>query len=545
MPMRYFNGETYLLLMAFFGFVFFPNFVLASKIDKVINQRISTMSIEEKAGQLVIFGLPHTEVTADYRDFVLKYKPGSFLLFKRNILSLDQVKSLNKDLYHLSYKANKLPPLIAVDQEGGSVSRIPIFPKHPNATSIGQTQDPQISNQVGLHIGKFLRELGFNMNLAPVLDLSSPLEQSFIGERSLGADPNVVKELSREYSKGLLKSNVIPTAKHFPGSGNIKTDPHDSVAKNFSSKEALLTRDLVPYQDFKILGRTSAVMMSHFIYPELDSLPATFSNKIINGLLREEIGYKGLIISDDLQMKGAKSVLLPEEGALKALIAGADIVMLSWSQTNQKNAVERIRKAIKDQELSNGEVEAKLRRILYVKAFANIYKKPGDNDFTLNGTNLTSLEYQALEERIVDSHIRKSLVPSILPQKIDYRSPAAIGAPPKICLHSFSTDLSLQIITHAESNKIKQYNLDKIQERSSCDQQVAIIKTPNQKNNLNHLPEKIKSKLLVINMGSAAAIDSKKYKRVIQLSFHFDSAAKKIAQHLKEMLRESNDIAQE
>lgn len=529
------------MLMWFYAFLLFPNFVLASPIDKVIEQRIEKMSVEEKAGQLVIFGFPQTELTPDLEKFILTYKPGSFLLFKRNIANYDQVKKLNRDLYRISYRASQLPPLIAVDQEGGSVSRIPIFPKHPNAVSIGQTQNTQISNEVGLHIGIFLRELGFNINLAPVLDLSSPKVSSFIGERSFGSDPELVGDLSHSYSRGLLKSHVLPTAKHFPGSGSIKTDPHDSIVKNMSSKEELEKRDLVPYSKFKRFGRASAVMLSHFIYPEIDSQPATFSSKIIKDLLREQIGFKGLVISDDLQMKGAKSLLLPEEGAIKALIAGADIVMLSWSQANQKAALERIRRAIRDSEIPPSELQEKLKRVLYAKAFTNSYRDSRIPITLSDRGELTSPGYHALEEQIVQSHIQNSLIPQSLPTKerVPANSPAA-----EICLYSFSDPLAQEILSQITEKTIKRFGLSQLSDKRVCSQPVVIIKNPGHKKILNGLSANTKNKILVINMGTAADLQTSQFKRVIQLSFQFDSAAKKIAQHLNQILRESDHIAQ-
>lgn len=535
-----FKRETSLLLMGFLFFLLFPNFVLASKIDKVIDEKISKMSLEEKAGQLVMFGFPQTELSPDLQSFIKAHKPGSFLLFKRNITNTEQIKKLNQDLYRLSYQATNLPPLIAVDQEGGSVSRIPIFPKHPNAISVGQTQNSEIANQVGYHIGKFLRELGFNINLAPVLDLSSPHISSFIGERSFGSDPELVSQLTKRYSDGLLRSHVLPTAKHFPGSGSIKTDPHDSIVKNLSTKDDLNKRDLRPYHEFKKLGRTSAVMLSHFIYPDIDNVPATFSSKIIKNILREEIGFKGLVISDDLQMKGAKSILLPEEGAIKALLAGADIVMLSWSQTNQKNAIQRIKKAISSQELSSQELNEKLKRILYAKAFTNSFRNSKGSVLLSQNGELTSPAYKALEENIVDSHIRNSLVPQILPTK--NREPAQ-SKKAEVCLFSFSKNLASEISSQVKEGIIKSLDLNQISNRLQCGQPVAIIKTLRHKNNLKALSPSLKKKILVVNMGSPLGLKNSDYKRVIQLSFQFDSSAKKIAQHLDEMLRDSDQIA--
>ena len=151
----------------------FPNFVLATPspgLEKIIDQKIAAMSVEEKVGQLFIVGFPQKTLTAELQKFITQYKPGSYLLFKRNISSLEQIKALNADLYSASYRSTNLPPLIAIDQEGGAVSRLPISPAQPNALALGQTHSPQLAEDMGYQTGLFLREVGFNMNLAPVLD---------------------------------------------------------------------------------------------------------------------------------------------------------------------------------------------------------------------------------------------------------------------------------------------------------------------------------------------------------------------------------------
>lgn len=172
--MRKYNREIFKILSLSLLFFIFPNLVLAdsASLKKYVEKKIAQMTLDEKVGQLFMVGFPQKKITPDLDKFISKYKPGSFLLFKRNITSVEQIRNLNSTLYHTSFKHTRLPPLLAIDQEGGSVSRLPIFPAQPNALAVGQTQSPLLAEEMGFQTGRFLREVGFNMNLAPVLDVS-------------------------------------------------------------------------------------------------------------------------------------------------------------------------------------------------------------------------------------------------------------------------------------------------------------------------------------------------------------------------------------
>ncbi len=399
----------------------FPHLVLAlpANLNTFIDNKISKMSPEEKVGQLFIVGFPQTHIDPELEKFISRYKPGSYLLFKRNIKSAEQIRALNDSLYRLSFKVAKLPPLIAIDQEGGAVSRLPINPAPPNALAVGQTQSPLMAEEMGLITGKFLREVGFNMNLAPVLDIADPFGASFIGVRSFGSDPQLVKDLGVAYSKGLLKARVVPTAKHFPGSGNLKADPHFKVVENNSSLDSIYKKDLEPYRGYSALGPAAAIMLSHYIYPALDDKkePASFSKKIIQDILRKELNYKGLVITDDLQMQGSKQLLRPEVAALKALQAGADIVMLTYSFPDQEKAFSFILSSLKKGDLSKVEVDQKLKRILTAKAFANLYRRDPKSPSLFEGKSLSSHDYRELEGTILEKNLKSALIPKVLPMK--------------------------------------------------------------------------------------------------------------------------------
>lgn len=361
----------------------FQNFSLAmtqeitrSFSDSSAEKILSQMSLDEKIGQLFIVGFPQNSFDQKLKKHIQINKIGSFILFKRNITDLVSLKKLNSELVQYSVEKLSVPPLLAVDQEGGNVARIETTPKMPYFFQLGNIEDSNLIYQFGKYTAELLSSLGFNLNLAPVLDLADSTESSFISLRSFGNNPIKVSTLGYSYSKGLLDNGVIPTAKHFPGLGNSRNDPHTSFTSRNTSLNDLETFDLKPFKEFSKLGPNSAVMLSHMVYKNLDhSLkPASFSQFIIKDLLRSRLGFSGVIITDDLQMKASSLASFgPSQAALEALMAGADIVMLSWSLTDQTKAFNLVKSAVSSGKLPIALVNEKVLRILSLKK--NIYQK--------------------------------------------------------------------------------------------------------------------------------------------------------------------------
>lgn len=524
------------------------SFSLAKTLDEKIHQRIQNMTLEEKVGQLFIVGFPQTSLTKDLDSFLKENKPGAFLLFKRNIQSAEQIKNFNKELYRASFRHTKLPPLIAIDQEGGSVSRLPIEPAPPNALALGQTQSPLLADEMGYQMGLFLREVGFNMNLAPVLDIADPSASSFIGVRSFGSDPKIVAELGTAYSKGLLRSKVIPTAKHFPGTGSLTTDPHHSVAKNNATLAELKTRDLKPYESYVSSGDNVAIMLSHLSYPALDPSgePATFSRKISKDILRGEYHFRGLVITDDLQMQGSRQLLRPEVGALKALQAGADIVMLTWSFADQRKAFDYVKNAVESGALPIDDLHEKLHRILKTKAFANLYRRDPKLSPLMRGYKLTSKDYSDLESNILDKNLQTNLLPQRLPEKVksSSRKPASqiervcILSPNQTFIRSFrkysDKQVEAQIVSKSFSTAMA---VDWMREKK-CSVTIGAVTGTKTANVFQNLPRKEQKELIVVNLGAPRLVPkNKEFLRVIQLYFNHSESGKKIAQHLDEILQ--------
>lgn len=527
----------------------FPHLVLAQglKLDQIIDKKIASMTLDEKVGQLFIVGFPYKTLHKDLESFITTNKPGSYLLFKRNFSSIEDLKKLNQDLYRISYKTTKLPPLIAIDQEGGPVSRLPIHPPQANALALGQTQSPLLAEEMGYQTGLFLRTVGFNMNLAPVLDVANPRSQSFIGVRSFGSDPELVAQMGHSYSRGLLKAHVIPTAKHFPGTGNLRSDPHYQVVRNTSSLEYLKANDLKPFEKYASLGPRTAMMLSHSIYPALDPAkePASFSSKIVKELLRDDMKYRGLVITDDLQMQGSKQLLRTEAAALKALQAGSDIVMLTWSFKEQTKAFKLVKDAVQKGELSEKDLHQKLKRILHAKAFANTFSARESLNNLQQGITLGSNSYSKIDATILKKNLKIGLLPRALPTK-GSRAPASVLknlcviAPTETFITSFKsgykgTHHSLLLANGGQAKDVESFI-----KKSRCDSTVIAVTGPKTSRLIKHLSPQTKRKLVVSNLGAPHLVSHESsFLRVINLYFAHDDAGTEVAQHLEEIFRQN------
>ncbi len=309
---------------------------LASLLAVFVSTFISIATVQAKPltrseiGEFFLFGIHDTKVDTKTEKHLTHLCPGSLLLFRRNLVSNQQTAELTKKLRALHATCSKQPLLIGLDQEGGQVARIPFDPPMPSPWAVGVTKDPEIANALGFQVGSTLRQLGFNMNLAPVLDLGHATKKSFIGSRSYGADPELVSKMGAAFSKGLAQAGVLPVAKHFPGIGEVPNDPHQALVRRGSTSQQLWQKDLLPFRKFAEIS-PSGIMPSHLIYTSTEQAagPGTFSKTLLQGWLREKIRFNGLIISDDLLMKGAQGNKILNRNVISALQAGVDLIMIT------------------------------------------------------------------------------------------------------------------------------------------------------------------------------------------------------------------------
>ena len=319
-------------------------------------------------GELFIFGISGTDIDSQSEKHLLETCPGSILLFRRNLTSNHQAAKLIEQLRTQHRHCSNSPLFVGLDQEGGQVARIPFDPPMPSPWAIGATKDPALAEALGYEVGLGLRKLGFNMNLAPVLDLGNAHRRSFIGVRSFGDKPEQVGEMGSAFSFGLVRARVLPVAKHFPGIGAGVSDPHKGLVRRTASSNSLWQNDLRPFKAFASLFPTG-IMPSHLIYKtNADTAePGTFSKTLLQGWLRDRLNYRGLVISDDLLMKGAQENQNLGQSVVTALNAGVDLVMVSWSIKSQQQAIKAVISALRSGRLSENLLREKIQRVRKTK----------------------------------------------------------------------------------------------------------------------------------------------------------------------------------
>ena len=328
------------------------------------------MSVEKKVGQLFIFGFTGSQYNQSLQKQMNDLYPGAVIVFGRNIKTLNQVRALNNKAQKDSLKNSKVPLLIAVDQEGGKVIRIKTSPSLPSARTLALTDNQGLVQDAGYVTGQLMTALGFNMNLAPVVDISNSNYTDFLGSRSFSNQKEIVNKMSTAFSKGLIDAGILPTAKHFPGHGGVRTDSHLKTPYKQITLTELLFNDLAPYKEMQNNRIPFAIMASHISYPLIDPSrkPASFSPMLLKNVLREGLGFEGVLLTDDIQMGGAQmNKLSVGERAVQAVLAGNDLVMVGWNYRVQKIAVSAVIKAVKSGRISHERVNESLKRLLRYK----------------------------------------------------------------------------------------------------------------------------------------------------------------------------------
>lgn len=331
---------------------------------------IEQMPLRKKVGQLFLLGFQGKSIRQGLDGTIKDLAPGGILIFGRNLQSAQQISDLIAQAQGLSQRASRLPLLVATDQEGGDVIRIRTAMPLPSALALGRANRQDITEAAGRATGKLLKTLGFNMNLAPVLDIADPDQRAFIGTRTFGAGPRLAGKMGVSFSAGLIASGVLPTGKHFPGHGGVTQDSHQVLAEKDISAEELLNLDLVPFFEMQQrLAENWAVMLAHVAFPRIDPshMPATFSKPIIHDLLRGQMGFRGLVITDDIEMAGAGLVRDTRERVIRALEAGADMIVVAWNRKLQRQLVDAVEQAVKGGRLPIARIDESLKRILTVK----------------------------------------------------------------------------------------------------------------------------------------------------------------------------------
>jgi len=315
---------------------------------------------------LCIFGFEGTSPTPWIRECISKHQLGGIILFKRNIESKDQVRELLSELKSLS---SGVPLFLSVDHEGGRVFRLPPpFTQITTAREIAaKTQEnSNYPHEIGALMGRELREVGFNLNYAPVLDVDTNVNNPIIGDRAFSNNPEIVAQCAVALMEGLRSEKVLPCGKHFPGHGDTSKDSHLELPVVEQSLERLKAIEFYPFRK-AIEAQVEMLMTAHVSYPALDEeFPATLSSKILGKILRQELNYQGVVISDDLEMKAIAAYGIPEAAQL-FLEAGGDIPLICRSEEYQRSTLEYLKQQVKEGKLSKDLLEQSLKRIISLK----------------------------------------------------------------------------------------------------------------------------------------------------------------------------------
>ncbi|MBW2709152.1 MAG: beta-N-acetylhexosaminidase [Deltaproteobacteria bacterium] len=335
-----------------------------------MHSTLELSELHDHISRLFMAGMPGPRLDSGTLSLIRDRGLGGVILFKRNIVDPLQVATLCNDLQEAALKYHGMPLFLGVDQEGGRVARLgEPFTRFPGNSAIG---DGPHSEEMAAVFGRVtaieMRLVGLNMDMAPVLDVpTGPVDQHLQG-RMFGEDPGRAGDLGRIVIKALQENGVMAVGKHFPGLGKARLDPHEHLPTIEADQQEIETINLPPFQE-AIREGVSAIMTSHALYPSLDShCPATLSYPIITELLRDRLGFQGLIITDDLEMGAIKKDPGVAEGAVKAFEAGNDILLICENQRLVRDAMDSMRNRLLTDESLLPRLHQSVDRVMVAKA---------------------------------------------------------------------------------------------------------------------------------------------------------------------------------
>ena len=332
----------------------------------------------EKIGQMFMIGLQGESLTRDEQLVIEECGFGGFILFSHNCCGPEQILSLCRSLWESNLKT---PPLIGIDQEGGRVHRLANpFTHFPAAALVGRKDDPNLAYRAARATAAELALVGVNLNFAPVLDVNSNPNNPIIGSRSFGTEPNQVITFAWPYVQGLRDGGIIPCGKHFPGHGGTDKDSHLDLPVLDRSPDELTAVELPPFVH-ACRNQIESLMTAHVLYRSLDpNFPATLSPNIVTGLLRQQLGYAGVVFSDDMEMKALSSNYDAVEAVALAVRAGVDVMPYCYDLPRAVNALEFLCSEAESNPAVRAQVENSYHRITelkqrYLKRFTGIEEK--------------------------------------------------------------------------------------------------------------------------------------------------------------------------
>ena len=354
----------------FITIVFFTLFCFAAHdlhaADET-DEYIKGMTLEEKIGQIMLIGLPGKTLRSTDINFLKHINPGGIILYKRNLEDASDIPPLILSIKSI-FQNNGLPLFFAIDQEGGIVHRIDgEYHKPPSAPAIGAINSEELAREIGLSVGNALGDLGININLAPVLDVPTDLQSSRMTRRSFSNDPHVVARLGTAYISGLHDAGILAAAKHFPGIGRTHEDSHSLLPRITWQTKDEKKADLMPFQ--RAVGSdVDIIMVGHFIAEPGDSKnPISLSPYWMTDVLKKTMGFDGLVIVDNIEMKPIEDIMPISEAAVQSFKAGADIIMVSHERKTQGKVFISLFQAVLKGTVSLERLNESVKKIIKVK----------------------------------------------------------------------------------------------------------------------------------------------------------------------------------
>lgn len=350
----------------------------AAQLEQKMEHMLETMTLEEKAAQLFVVlpealvdGVGCVTAAGEMTQNAINDIPvGGMIYMEKNLQSEEQVKTMLNNVQSYSMQRIGVPAFLCVDEEGGTVTRISgtgkfHVPSIESMLTIGQTQDIERAYEVGESMGQYLSQLGFNVDFAPVADVLSNPNNQVVKNRSFGSEPQMVSDMSFALWSGLRQNGIYGTYKHFPGHGATEGDTHAGYSYTEKTLEELKSCELIPFWDGIDKG-IAFVMVGHISVPNVtgDATPASLSKQVITDLLREEMGYDGIVITDAFNMGAIVGQYSSAQAAVKTLQAGTDLILMP---ADFHSAYQGVLDAVRNGELSEQRVDESLRRILRIK----------------------------------------------------------------------------------------------------------------------------------------------------------------------------------
>lgn len=401
------NFISMLLILTFFNSNKVKVPVIQKNTDFTISsawteEKLSSMTLREKIAQMIVSnsdGYTLDENSTEFqrlRNLIVNEKIGGLIFFKGN--SMQEAELINK-LQTLS----ETPLLISADFERGTKMRLDDGSLFPSNMALGATRNPELAYQMGLQIAKECRAIGVHQNYAPVVDLNNNPLNPIINVRSYGENPELVSMLADQFIKGTQDGNVIATAKHFPGHGDTEIDTHSDLPVLNFSRERLDNLELIPFKS-AVQNNVMSVMIAHLSLPSIDNesnVPASLSRSIIEGVLINDMNFKGLVVTDALNMAGVVKHFTTEEVALRCVKAGVDLILMPQGETQTISTIES---AVNSGTVSEERIDASVRKILNAKQWAKL----DENKFTSVSevsSIVNSNESKKVSQQIADESI--------------------------------------------------------------------------------------------------------------------------------------------